>query len=64
MVTTGTELSFTTLAVPLGLFAAFAAAHIAARIFAPGADPAILPVVFRSRASASRSSPASRPTSR
>ena len=46
VVTTGTELSFTTLAVPLGLFAAFAAAHIAARIFAPGADPAILPVVF------------------
>lgn len=46
MVTTGAALSFQTLAVPLGLFAAFAAAHIGVRIFAPGADPAILPVVF------------------
>lgn len=45
-VTTGAALSFQTLAVPLGLFAAFAAAHIGVRIFAPGADPAILPVVF------------------
>ena len=43
---TGAALSFQTLAVPIGLFAAFTAAHIAARIFAPGADPAILPVVF------------------
>ena len=46
VVTTGATLSFQTLAVPLGLFAAFAAAHIGVRIFAPGADPAILPVVF------------------
>ncbi len=46
VVTTGTQLSFETLAVPLGLFAAFAAAHIATRFLAPGADPAILPVVF------------------
>ncbi len=46
VVTTGAELTFETLAVPLGLFAAFAAAHVAARIFAPGADPAILPIVF------------------
>ncbi len=46
VVTTGAALSFTTLAVPLGLFAAFAAAHIAVRFLAPGADPAILPVVF------------------
>lgn len=46
VVTTGAALSFQTLAVPLGLFAAFAAAHIGVRIFAPGADPAILPVVF------------------
>ena len=44
--TTGATLSFETLAVPLGLFAAFAAAHIAERILAPGADPAILPIVF------------------
>ena len=46
VVTTGAALSFSTLAVPLGLFAAFAAAHIAVRILAPGADPAILPIVF------------------
>ena len=46
VITSGAALSFQTLAVPLGLFAAFAAAHIAVRIFAPGADPAILPVVF------------------
>ena len=46
VVTTGTALSFTTLAVPLGLFAGFAAAHIAVRFLAPGADPAILPIVF------------------
>lgn len=44
VVTTGAALSFQTLAVPLGLFAAFAAAHIGVRIFAPGADPAILPL--------------------
>ena len=42
----GTEISVQTLAVPLGLFAAFAAAHIAVRILAPGADPALLPIVF------------------
>lgn len=46
VVTTGAALSFQTLAVPLGLFTAFAAAHIGVRIFAPGADPAILPIVF------------------
>lgn len=46
VITTGTALTFQTLAVPIGLFAAFAAAHIAVRILAPGADPAILPVVF------------------
>ena len=46
VLTLGGELTFQTLAVPLGLFAAFAAAHIAVRIFAPGADPAILPIVF------------------
>ena len=46
VVTTGTALTFGTLAVPLGLFAGFAAAHIGVRILAPGADPALLPVVF------------------
>lgn len=46
VITTGAALSFTTLAVPIGLFAAFAAAHIGVRLLAPGADPAILPIVF------------------
>ena len=46
VVNAGAALSFQTLAVPLGLFAAFAAAHIGVRIFAPGADPALLPIVF------------------
>lgn len=46
VVNAGAALSFQTLAVPIGLFAAFAAAHIGVRIFAPGADPALLPVVF------------------
>ena len=39
-------LSLETLGVPIGLFAAFAAAHVAIRFLAPGADPAILPIVF------------------
>ena len=43
VLTAGAAISFETLAVPIGLFAAFAAAHIAVRILAPGADPAILP---------------------
>jgi len=33
-------------AVPLGLLAAFLGAHVAARYFAPGADPVLLPIVF------------------
>lgn len=40
------QLSLATLGVPIGLFAAFAAAHVAIRFLAPGADPAILPIVF------------------
>ena len=40
------ELSLSSLAVPLGLFAAFTVAHLAIRRLAPGADPAVLPVVF------------------
>ena len=39
-------LSLKSLAVPLGLFAAFVAAHIATRLFAKNADPAILPIAF------------------
>lgn len=46
VVNAGAVLSFQTLTVPLGLFAAFAAAHIGVRLFAPGADPALLPIVF------------------
>lgn len=46
VVNTNTELSPSTLAVPIGLFIAFAVAHIAIRFLAPGADPVILPVVF------------------
>ncbi|WP_304426949.1 FtsW/RodA/SpoVE family cell cycle protein [uncultured Adlercreutzia sp.] len=46
VVTGGQELSFTTLGVPLGIFAAFIAAHIAVRFLAPAADPAILPITF------------------
>ena len=40
------QLSLSTLGVPLGLFGAFAAAHVAIRFLAPGADSAILPIVF------------------
>lgn len=39
-------LTVSSLAVPIGLFAAFAVAHVAVRRFAPEADPAILPLVF------------------
>ena len=42
VVDTGATLSFETVAVPICLFAAFAAAHLAVRMLAPGADPAIL----------------------
>lgn len=40
------DLSFGSLAVPLGLFGAFAIAHAAIRRLAPGADAAVLPIVF------------------
>ena len=42
----GAQLSLETLSVPIGLIVAFVAAHIAIRLLAPGADPAILPLVF------------------
>ena len=42
----GLTVTVESLAVPLGLFGAFVAAHIATRVFAKNADPAILPVVF------------------
>lgn len=46
VINTGAQLSFQTLTVPIGLIAAFIVAHIAIRLLAPGADPAILPIVF------------------
>ena len=46
VVNANVELSLSTLGVPIGLFAAFAVAHLAIRRLAPGADPAILPIVF------------------
>jgi peptidoglycan glycosyltransferase len=42
----GEALTVETLAVPLGLFAAFLISHLAIRWLAPNADPALLPVVF------------------
>ena len=46
VINTGAALSVSTLAVPIALFVAFAVAHVAIRFLAPGADPAILPIVF------------------
>lgn len=46
VVTGGRELSFNTLGVPIGIFAAFIMAHIAIRFLAPNADPALLPITF------------------
>ncbi len=46
VINTGADISFRTLAVPIGLAAAFAIAHLAIRFLAPAADSAILPVVF------------------
>lgn len=40
------ELSFNTLGVPIGIFAAFLLAHLAIRWLAPEADPALLPITF------------------
>lgn len=45
-VTQGDTLGLKTLGVPAGIFVAFILAHLAARKFAPGADPAILPICF------------------
>lgn len=42
----GEALNLTTLGVPVGIFAGFAVAHLVVRRFAPGADPAILPITF------------------
>ena len=42
----GERLGLATLGVPLGLFGAFLAAHVATRFLAADADPAILPIAF------------------
>ena len=42
----GEEVGLNSLGVPIGIFAAFIVAHLAIRKFAPGADPAILPITF------------------
>ena len=42
----GQALNMQTLGVPVGIFGAFIVAHIATRILAPEADPAILPISF------------------
>ena len=42
----GQALDMQTLGVPIGIFGAFIVAHIATRILAPEADPAILPISF------------------
>ncbi len=42
----GGQLGVQTLVVPIALVAAFAICHVVVRFLAPGADPAILPVVF------------------
>ena len=42
----GQQLGWTTLGVPVGIFVAFVISHVAVRIFAPDADPALLPIVF------------------
>ena len=46
VINSNVTLSVSTLGVPIGLFVAFAAAHVAIRFLAPGADPAILPIVL------------------
>jgi peptidoglycan glycosyltransferase len=46
IVNEGLTVDVRTLAVPLGLFAAFLLSHLAVRRFAPNADPAILPLSF------------------
>ena len=42
----GGTVGWTDIVVPLGLFASFVVAHVAARFLAPGADPALLPLAF------------------
>ncbi|MDJ1651440.1 MULTISPECIES: FtsW/RodA/SpoVE family cell cycle protein [Gordonibacter] len=42
----GQSLNANTLGAPIGIFVAFVIAHVAVRRFAPGADPAILPIAF------------------
>ena len=46
LVNQGSDITLANFAVPLGLIAAFAVAHVFTRFFAPQADPGILPIAF------------------
>lgn len=46
VITGGQAISFNTLGVPIGIFAAFLIAHFAIRKLAPNSDPALLPITF------------------
>ncbi len=46
LVNNGTQITVASFAVPIGLVASFAVAHVCVRLFAPQADPGILPVAF------------------
>lgn len=46
LLNSGDAITLENLAVPVGLFAAFVVAHIAIRLTAPNADPALLPITF------------------
>lgn len=46
VITGGQTISFNTLGVPIGIFAAFLIAHFAIRKLAPNSDPALLPITF------------------
>ena len=46
IITSGNAITFETLAVPIGLFLAFIAAHFAVCKLAPNADNALLPITY------------------
>ena len=46
VIDTQATITLSSLAIPIGLFVAFAIAHLAVRKFAPAADPALLPITF------------------
>lgn len=46
LMNTSTDITWSSFAVPLGLFAGFMVVHLVVRKFAPNADPCLLPIVF------------------